>query len=72
MPIELTEYQGRLLEKISEIEDADILNLLADGAQARVRRYDENISPAANKSAREFQNRVESLYTNARRANSKE
>ena len=58
----INDYQEDLLDKISQIKDKDILNLLADGAQQRVGRYDEKLTPISKEYAISFQSEVEKLY----------
>ena len=59
--MEMTPYQHRLLEMIREIKDPDLLWLLADGAEARVNRYDES-TPISKETAFNFQKEIQRLY----------
>ena len=59
--MELDEYHQNLLEKIKQIDDPEILNLLADGAHQRALRYDATLTPASKAEAERFANEVEKL-----------
>ena len=63
--MELDENQQALLKKIRAIDDPSLLNLLADGAQARVSRYDESLTPEAKKRAEMFADAVEKRLSEA-------
>ena len=62
----MNEYQQELLEKIKQIDDLDILNLLADGALQRALRYKKEITPEVRVAADHFADEVEKLHAEAR------
>lgn len=62
----MTDYQDQLLEKLKSVTDADILNLCADGASVRAKRYAEG--SLEQECAIEFRNKVERLFTESERS----
>lgn len=64
----MDEYQQQLFEKIKQIDDADILNLLVDGAVQRSLRDNREIIPQAYAATERFADEVEELFEAAKRA----
>ena len=64
--MEMTEDQQQLLEKIKQIEDPDILNLLADGAHTRALRC-RKAKPETQDAAERFAAEVDILFSVANR-----